>query len=293
MIPMQRSLMIAGAIGLVAAAVFGSALARALTTDAVEPVAAPAAPANAPPEETTVAVPDAPGQTVPGKQQPPPHEQPAGGSAARELDLEALMVAVDHDPFRPERQRPNQPYRLPGEEIPEEEPPPPAPPPPPFRVLATAVMPAGGIALVQVQESVNRVLSVGETIMGYKLAQVRPGSATLEGNAGAVTLRVEDPQPTPRTRNQRGRGREQPAGRGRANSARERQLEGRAEQMREAIERLRANGGNPRQIEQLMELMGRELEQVRRNMEVEVQRGRGGANQIIIRPRADTMLSSR
>lgn len=281
MIRVQRSLMLAGAICVNAGILFGAALVRALSTETVEPAAVQrAVPAdNAEPAH----------ETPPG---PARRAAPAGGQhgdarrASNELDTDAVMLAVENDPFRPERQRPSERYRLPGEEIPQEAPPPQAPPPPPLRVLATAVMPTGGLALVRVQESVNRVINVGETVSGYRLATVGAGTATLEGSAGLITLRVDEPQATRATRAATPRGgRGQPSGRGNAPA---RELEARGAQVRDAIERLRANGGNAQQIQQLMELLGREMEQMRRT-NVEVQRVPGGANQIIIRPRADTM----
>ena len=299
MIRIQRSLLIAGAVLANAGIIFGGAVVRALTT---ETVPAPSPRAIAPqgsPTETPAPAVEAPSN----KSRNAPARNETTRTARRdasELAIEDLMLAVDHDPFRTERQRPSERYKLPGEEILEEPPPPEAPPPPPaMRVLATAVTPTGGIALVQVQESLSRVLNVGESILGYTLASVGPGVARLEGNSGEVVLRVEEPQPNRPGRNARNTRQSSPAGRGQNGAAINREMEARAAQMRDAIEMLRANGGNPQQIRQLIEAMGREMELIRRNQNNDGGRGNGvielqpvpGRDRIMVRPRPDTLMT--
>jgi hypothetical protein len=288
MIRMQRQLVQAGLAFLAAAIVFGAALVRALT---IEPVPAPPAPPT-PKAVTTIA--------STAHEQPVPSGQPKSGakpgakqpvvapSAAGELDLDDVMVAVEHDPFRENRQRPNERYRLPGEEIPEEPPPPPIPPAPPIRVLGTAMMPEGGVALLQVQESPPKVYKLGETLFGYTLARVGQGTATMEGPGRTVTLRVEDPPQNRGGRGRGGRGVQVPA---RPNAPPARELQDRTNQIREAIERLRASGGNPQQIQQLMEMMTREMGEVMRQVQPDG-RGRGGAQGPVRVFRGDTIMIS-
>jgi hypothetical protein len=287
MIRMQRQLVQAGVAFVAAAIVFGAALVRALTIEEVP--AAPAPPAGQPVETVASTAHEKPlpsGQSKTGAKTPP---KPADASlnGATELDLDDIMVAVEHDPFRENRQRPNERYRLPGEEIPEEPPPPPIPPAPPFRVLGTVMMPEGGVALLQVQETPPRVYKQGETVFGYTLARVGQGTATMEGPGRTVTLRVEDP---PQNRGGRGR-----AGRGaipqpgRVNTPPAREMMERANQIREAIERLRSTGGDAQQIQQLMQMMEREMQNIGRTQGVELQRG-GGAGGPVRVIRGDTVM---
>lgn len=111
---------------------------------------------------------------------------PAGAPVARVpsegvLGMQSLALAVDHDPFMPDRRR-AEAYRLPTEFTPrpvvtrEEE-----VDPPPFRVVGTATMGETGMALVQPLEAGAAIdfVNVGSTVQGYRLAGVDNESATL------------------------------------------------------------------------------------------------------------------
>lgn len=222
--------------------ILGAALAGALS---IEPVPAPAA---ADSTASHVAVqPDAP-----------------------RLTTDALMLAVDHDPFRPDRQRSPERYRLPGEEEPAPaEPPPPPPPPPPFRLIGTAVTPSGGIAVIEL-ESNTRVLEIGESLLGYTLTAVQPERATMSGSEQTVEL--------PLTRSIAAAA--APSNDRRNNSRQPPDRAGAAENARELIERIRQSGGNvtPQMLETL-----RRLQTEGRNLDVQMEPGR-----VMIRTRPDT-----
>lgn len=238
----DRRILGAGALFAAATVVFATALARALT---VEPV------------EITPSAPAGPVATAP--------EVPAEASSPSErmLDADAIRLAVDHDPFQPDRRRP-EPYRMPGEQ--EEAAPPRVelPPPPPFQLLGTITIDDGGLALIRVEESPPRTVAVGESLLGYKLEQVQGKSAMLTGQGRTVFLTVADaaPQPPPPARAQRGRGnRNTNAREGAAEALRERVLQQRAvEQLERAVEQLRERGAPEEVIENVM----RQLEQARR-----------------------------
>jgi hypothetical protein len=154
-----------GAALLLAAAVlvFGASLARALGGPDVQP----------PPADT------------PGTPSHVPAVEAAPDGEA--LPVSALLLAVDHDPFRPERQRAPERYLLPGETLPEAPPPPPAPPaPPPFRLVGTVVTPEGGLAMLQLENSTPRMLAMGESMLGYTVTRVTSEGAVLEGQGGQV-----------------------------------------------------------------------------------------------------------
>ncbi|MGH7467662.1 MAG: hypothetical protein ACRENP_06700 [Longimicrobiales bacterium] len=270
MIRGQRSLIIAACALSGACLAFGYTLVRAVV---VVPMRSP---------ET--------GQVKPAtaEQTPPAPASSAKSASNGRLSRSDLMLAVDHDPFRPDRQRPPERYRMPGEEIVEEEPPPPPPPPPPFRVLGTIVTPEGGVAVIETQGSVPRVVGVGESLFGFRLAAVNPSTATVEGNGGRnYSLQIEQPS---QTRNARG-GRGGPA-RTPADAARQ-QNEARERQVMEMMERVRATGVNNPQAEQMLQdLLRRNFPNGRGIGSVEVVRGANGQQQMIIRPRPDTMIES-
>jgi hypothetical protein len=108
------------------------------------------------------------------------------------LELESLALAVDHDPFMPDRRR-AQPYRLPGEYMPQpvavrmEE-----PEPPPFRVIGTAMVGESGIALVEMLEAgAPEIVRVGGSLLGYRLQSVDAETATLVRQSQTLTLAVQ------------------------------------------------------------------------------------------------------
>jgi len=190
--------------------------------------------------------------------------------AAPRLSTEALLLAVEHDPFRPDRQRSPERYRMPGEEPPvEPEPPPPPPPPPPFRLIGTAVSPTGSVAVIELENS-SRMLEIGEEMLGYRLTAVEPERATMESAEQRVDLPLTSSvaAATPPRDQRRNNGR-QPPDRG-----------GAAADPREVIEKIRQAGGNvtPQLLEQL-----RRLQAEGRNVDVQVEPGR-----TMIRTRPDT-----
>jgi hypothetical protein len=108
------------------------------------------------------------------------------------LELESLALAVDHDPFMPDRRR-AQPYRLPGEYMPQpvavrmEE-----PEPPPFRVIGTAMVGESGMALVEMlEEGAPGIMRVGGSLLGYRLQSVDAETATLVRQSQTLTLAVQ------------------------------------------------------------------------------------------------------
>jgi hypothetical protein len=194
----------------------------------------------------------------------------AAHGAAPGLSTDALMLAVEHDPFRPDRQRSPERYRMPGEEEPvPPEPPPPPPPPPPFRLIGTAVSPTGSVAVIEVENS-SRMLEIGEELLGYRLTAVEPERATMESSEQRVDLPLTSSLAAAAgTREQR-----------RNNARQQQDRAAAAEAARELIERIRQSGGNvtPQMLEQL-----RRLQTEGRNIGVEVEAGR-----FMIRTRPDT-----
>lgn len=193
------------------------------------------------------------------------------------LTNDALMLAVDSDPFRPERQRSPERYRLPGEELPAmpEEPPPP-PPAPPFRLIGTAITPAGGLAVIEIEGN-TRVVDVGESLLGYTLAEVDAERATMVGpqrtvHLPLVAMETDDAGGGNRSRQERGRGRSEEEARDAARNA-----------AREMVERIRQSGGNI--TPQMLQMLQR-LQQEGRDVEVQVAPGQGG--RMMIRTRRDT-----
>jgi hypothetical protein len=271
MIRWQRNLIVAALALVTACLVFGYTLVRALI------VVPPRAPDSA--RVTPAPEPD----TVQGTS-----TSTVKAANNDRLTRSDLLLAVDHDPFRPDRQRPPERYRMPGEEVMEEEPPPPPPPPPPFRVLGTIVTADGGVAVIETQGSVSRVVGVGESLFGFRLAAVNVSTATVEGNGGRnYSLPIEQPSQTRATRGGRGGPARTPA------DAARQQLETRERQVMELMERMRATGANNPQAEQMLQdLLRRNFPNARGIGSVEVVRGANGQQQMIIRPRPDTTSES-
>jgi hypothetical protein len=102
--------------------------------------------------------------------------------------LHAVLAAVERDPFSPDRRRPAERYRMPGEL--------------PAAVIAAparttiqlhgvVVLPSGGglAALYAVGRS-SQVVRVGQDFEGYRLASVAPGQVVLVGHDTTLTLRI-------------------------------------------------------------------------------------------------------
>jgi hypothetical protein len=223
--PVDRSF-VASAIGLTAALVLGVvAFARAMTIEPVTGVADVPMGFASQPE-----IPDG---------QAPSASVPSEGVLA----LESLVLAVDHDPFMPDRTRPAA-YRLPGDRVeiraPERREP---PPPPPFRLIGTAVNGESGIALLEIENvATPAIVSVGESVFGYRLDHVQTDAATVVSGGNFVTLAVEQGGPVAGNsgRNTRSNGR---------NSGRDAEAADRASAVLDA---LRARGMPTEMVEQLI-----------------------------------------
>lgn len=196
----------------------------------------------------------------------------AGVPSEGVLGMESLALAVDHDPFMPDRRRAS-PYRLPGELVEQpvitrrEE-----PDPPPFRVIGTAQVGDAGIALIEVENTdYPEVVKVGESLLGYRLQRVETEAATVVGQGQTVRLAVERGEATPAREERSGRN-----SRGRNTNA---QLEAAAERMQQIVQQLTERGLPSQMIEQIVRQGGRALQ-------FQVQDGR--SDRVIIRARPDT-----
>lgn len=192
------------------------------------------------------------------------------------LEMESLALAVDHDPFMPDRSR-AEPYRLPGEfverivPVRREE-----PDPPPFRIIGTAQVGNEGIALVEIENSAYpEVVKVGETVFGYELRRVETEAATVFGQGQAFRLAVERGEVEPQRRSNNDRNVR--------NSRNSREaLQAAADRLRAVSEQLQERGLPAQMIEQMLRQQsgGRS-----RNIEI-VPTDRG--NRVIVRTRPDT-----
>jgi hypothetical protein len=257
-VPVSRTFVLSVAGVTVAALLCAVALARALTVDPVEPSSlAPMGVASI----AEIAAADGPAARVPSE---------------GVLEMESLALAVDHDPFMPDRSRAAS-YRLPGEfverPVVEREP---EPDPPPFRVVGTAQVGGAGIALVQVENSTApEIVKVGESLFGYRLQRVETEAATLVGQGQSFRLAVERGEVAGGERDERRGGRNE-----RNNRNAEEQV---AERLRGVLEQLQERGLPAQMIEQLMrQQMGRGG----RNIEIERTDVPG---RVIVRTRPDTL----
>jgi hypothetical protein len=119
----------------------------------------------------------------------------AGPSAPSVRDVEratrAVLAAVARDPFRPDRRRAPDRYRLPGEAPAAAE-----------RVARRATLPplwlvgtasfadGGGFAALAVHGRAPLLVPVGDTLAGLRLVRVDTGSAVLEGADTVLLLEV-------------------------------------------------------------------------------------------------------
>lgn len=178
----------------------------------------------------------------------PVHHDPDGAPLPPPaLDQQALLLAVESDPFRADRQRSAFRYRLPGDVDPEPEPPPPpAPTPPDFMLRGTALSATGSSALIQVGDATPLMIAEGQHVLGYRLERVSPTSATLSGAAGVVTIDMPPPAQQIAVQETAPRGRERDA---RAQTARERA------QIQQLLRRAREAGMPPQTIQSLMRMI--------------------------------------
>ena len=102
---------------------------------------------------------------------------------------EALSAAaVEHDPFRPERRRPAERFRLPGERGPNAASPASLPA---IRLIGTAVIGDGGFAMCQRASDAPRLVRVGEKFGDLTLRSVQQGRAVFRAADGtSVEVRV-------------------------------------------------------------------------------------------------------
>lgn len=98
-----------------------------------------------------------------------------------------IVAAVEKDPFRPERRRPDRRFRMPGD-------PPavrataPARPAATVRLVGTLLAPDGGIAMCQVGTQAPKLVRVGETIEGLTLKAVASGQAVFQSSTGSPVV---------------------------------------------------------------------------------------------------------
>ncbi len=126
------------------------------------------------------------------------------GSPVRErLDPSVLAYAARQAPFDPGRVAPAERYQLPSERVapPVEAPPPPPPPeeppPPAFRLLGVVATTGevDPLVILQVGDDAPRVLSVGDRVEGYEVAQVAGMSAMLSSGSRNFRVTVAEPSP--------------------------------------------------------------------------------------------------
>ena len=271
----NRALIGAAAVFTVALFLFGSALLRAFSTDAS---------LLPPPARTPTVTDDSAGD-------------------AEVLSADALRLAVENDPFSPTRQAPLERYRLPGDVEPEPEPPPPEPPPPPpFQLTGTVITERASMALISVGDVPPRMMSVGESLMGYRLSNVTAQSATMVNEEHELHLQMPTPSrqvaavPQPPRRGQTS------PQQSRDQAARQRVM------MQQIIERARAAGATPQMLEAIMRMVNDRGMDAIENMEIGPNgftiRGNSGnttfrfgpqteSTRPIIRPRPDTTMHRR
>jgi hypothetical protein len=249
----SRALVVAALAFTAALFVFGSALVRALASDAVTEPAPPSA------ADTT----------------------DGGAPAERPLSADALMLAVENDPFLPDRSRPAARYRLPGDVDP---PPPPPPPPPPalpdFRVSGTAVLPQGGFAVLGIGDAPPRVLAIGEYLGGYMLAGVTAETATMKNDEREITLLVPGPSARPAAAAAAaaaprgpGAGRGMQQGRQAAPPPNPREQALQAEMLDALLRRAQADGATPQMLQAIERLVQQRGIQNVGTMDVQIQNG--------------------
>ncbi len=94
-----------------------------------------------------------------------------------------LALAVEQDPFHPERRRPAHPFRLPGEPVANETEP--GAPQDLLHLIGTAVFADGsGFAICQLGGQSPRLLRLGERLGQYELSSVAKGKASFLTSTG-------------------------------------------------------------------------------------------------------------
>ncbi len=107
--------------------------------------------------------------------------------------VELRALAVEADPFHPERRRPTVPFRFPGEGVEEEAMPIVMEQIAPVRLIGTAVLPEGkGFAMCEIPGQAPKVVRIGETAAGLTLREVEPGRAIFITAGGeSIVLEVQ------------------------------------------------------------------------------------------------------
>jgi hypothetical protein len=101
-----------------------------------------------------------------------------------------ITAAVDADPFAPERQRPAEPYRLPGELVEA----PVVPRTQQLRVLGTVVVTNGtSFAMCQIGSEPPAIVRVGQQIGSYTLKRVTRGKAVFASPSGEIEIAAPQP----------------------------------------------------------------------------------------------------
>lgn len=104
------------------------------------------------------------------------------------------VAAVEQDPFRPERRRPSERFRLPGERAPDAGAAQPAPAA--IRLIGTAVIGAGGFAMCQRGVEAPKLVRVGEKFGDLTLRTVHQGRAIFRAADGTSVELKATPNPS-------------------------------------------------------------------------------------------------
>lgn len=132
------------------------------------------------------------------------YSRPVSQQSNHEVLLpEEFRAAVNGAPFHPDRQAPSSRYRLPDDPVPPApalpSPPPELPPAPGFKLLGTIAggsVNEGAVVLLSVDDGPPQVLSLGDSYMGYTVAQVVGDRAMLSGQDRNLSLTVQGPAAT-------------------------------------------------------------------------------------------------
>jgi len=101
-----------------------------------------------------------------------------------------IAAAVDADPFAPDRQRPAEPYRLPGELVEA----PAMSPAQQLKVLGTVVVTSGSsFAMCQIGSDPPVIVRIGQRIGGYTLKRVARGKAVFTSPSGEIEIAAPQP----------------------------------------------------------------------------------------------------
>jgi hypothetical protein len=114
--------------------------------------------------------------------------------------LQALVLdAVNRDPFRMDRGRPDGRYGTPPpSSAVDQTSAPQSEPPPPVRLIAVAEIASGrNIAALQADGSSARIVHVGDAIAGLQVLSIQRGLVRLQATDSVIVLRMTDSSPPP------------------------------------------------------------------------------------------------